>query len=139
MKFVATGKFDLFCPTCEFKLTDVDATTMERARVRHEKEKHHLVTTTERLPRLPMLGDRVRVQEHLQDEFARVYGGQVTRKHVVVQVVEDSKAYGGPMLFLDAKDSEPRIMIRPNQVELTWHNETERRAGLIAYSAKAVA
>jgi len=83
------------------------------------------------LPRIPIVGDRVRIKADLRPEFRKVYGEQANIVHTV-EAELDRKVYGEEMLRLKRVGDSPQIIIRPRQVEFAWESDIERRAGLEA-------
>jgi len=83
------------------------------------------------LPRIPIVGDRVRIKADLRPEFRKIYGEQASIVHTV-EAELDRKVYGEEMLRLKRVGDGPQIIIRPRQVEFAWDNDQERRAGLEA-------
>jgi hypothetical protein len=97
----------------------------------------------ERLPRKPVVGDRVRIKGPAKPgdkdprvDFEALYGDRAYADHVVEKEFSP-RLYGEAMIQLAGRGDEPRILVRPNQLELAWRNEDERRAGLEAIQGRA--
>lgn len=129
MKFATTGIFDLHCKMCSYTTKKVDATRVENLMGQHRAKLHgHVVEAVELLPSCPIVGDRVRIIEKDVDAFVAMYGAQARKANRIVSQY-DKRTNDGAFL-LETRGNGMTIMVRPNQVELAWRDEKERRAGL---------
>ncbi len=130
-----TGVFDLRCKACSYARKGLDqkeANTAVKAHMaEHPGVPGHRPECTERLPRAAVVGDKVRIKSDLQAEFEKLYGEDAFEAHIV-EGEFDRRLYGEAMLKLVRRGDGPQIIVRPNQVELAWRNDAERRAGLTA-------
>lgn len=137
-----TGIFDLKCRACSYVAKGLNQYDAGKAVRAHQAKNHgsssHIPDCVERLPRGPIVGDRVRLkgpaktgESDPREEFERLYGDRAYADHVVEKEF-DRKLYGEAMFQLAGKGDEPRIIVRPNQLTLAWRNDEERRAGLQA-------
>ncbi|HEY6875570.1 MAG TPA: hypothetical protein VI384_04350 [Candidatus Dormibacteraeota bacterium] len=121
-----TGIFDLSCSRCSWTCKDAVGQRSEYAQKAHLAAfPKHEIRTVEQLPAKPVVGDRVRLTPELEKLARAAYPDAAIGVFDVVGEF-DNRVYGEPMLKLSGAPH----MARPNQVELAWRNDGERRKAL---------
>lgn len=129
-----TDRYTMTCDICSWSRKDVAGGDIQRVGQTHSKEKPgHQSLFTEDLPKKPVVGDKVRICEELIKAASKAYDAVKP----IVRIVQefDRRAYGEIVYKIDG----PPHLARPNQVELAWRNDAERRRGLAAWEAKTKA
>lgn len=126
-----SGRYTLTCATCKWSRKDVPEADMQRACAAHVKTwPGHQTHYLEDLPKRPMVGDKVRLGDELYKAAKDAYESVKETVRVIQEF--DPRAYNEVVYRIDG----PPWMARPNQVELAWRNDSERRKGLAAWQAK---
>lgn len=127
IKVMATGLFDLHCSRCKWTASGLNPERAEKSADRHQGENvGHRVTQVEQLPKKPIVGDRVRLKPELEKVARAAYPDEPIPSVLTVIAEFDNRVYGEAMLRLDGVPHAAR----PNQLELAWRNDAERRVGL---------